>query len=169
VKLNLCCGRKRIVGFEGIDREKFPDADTVDRVVDLNKVPWPWNDDSVDEVFVQDGLEHLFPLGITAGQRNIVVVLAEIHRILKPGGVAEIIVPSTDGPGAFQDPTHVTYWNRNTFLYFISGYMGKAYRGDYPEFALDGNEFSISDTIADDVGVIWTVAKMRKPEVDTGG
>ena len=44
----------------------------------------------------------------------------ETWRVLKPGGKAEIIVPTTEGPGAFQDPTHISFWNRNSFWYFES-------------------------------------------------
>jgi hypothetical protein len=42
-------------------------------------------------------------------------------RVLKRGGVADIIVPSTAGPGAFQDPTHVSFWNERSFMYFENG------------------------------------------------
>jgi hypothetical protein len=44
--------------------------------------------------------------------------MSEIHRVLAPGGWAFIEVPSTDGRGAFQDPTHVSYWNENSFFYY---------------------------------------------------
>ena len=33
-------------------------------------------------------------------------------------GWAFIEVPSTDGRGAFQDPTHVSFWNENSFTYY---------------------------------------------------
>jgi hypothetical protein len=49
--------------------------------------------------------------------------MAEIHRVLAPGGWAFIEVPSTDGRGAFQDPTHVSYWNENCFLYYTNSYL----------------------------------------------
>jgi hypothetical protein len=42
----------------------------------------------------------------------------EIWRILKPDGIVDISVPSTDGRGAFQDPTHVSFWNINSFMYY---------------------------------------------------
>ena len=45
-------------------------------------------------------------------------IMSEIHRVLAHGGWAFIEVPSTDGRGAFQDPTHVSYWNENSFLYY---------------------------------------------------
>jgi glycosyltransferase involved in cell wall biosynthesis len=46
------------------------------------------------------------------------LMMSEIHRVLAHGGWAFIEVPSTDGRGAFQDPTHVSYWNENSFLYY---------------------------------------------------
>lgn len=45
-------------------------------------------------------------------------IMCEIHRVLADGGWAFIEVPSTDGRGAFQDPTHVSYWNQNCFWYY---------------------------------------------------
>jgi hypothetical protein len=45
----------------------------------------------------------------------------ELWRILKPDAIVEIAVPTTDGPGAFQDPTHVSYWNRRSFNYYEAG------------------------------------------------
>jgi SAM-dependent methyltransferase len=44
--------------------------------------------------------------------------MKEIHRCLRHGGWAIIEVPSTDGRGAFQDPTHVSFWNSNSFWYY---------------------------------------------------
>ena len=44
--------------------------------------------------------------------------MSEIHRVLADGAWAFIEVPSTDGRGAFQDPTHVSYWNENSFWYY---------------------------------------------------
>jgi hypothetical protein len=49
--------------------------------------------------------------------------MGEIHRVLAHGGWAFIEVPSTDGRGAFQDPTHVSYWNENSFLYYTDAYL----------------------------------------------
>ncbi len=45
-------------------------------------------------------------------------IMAEIYRVLCHGGWLIAEVPSTDGRGAFQDPTHVSYWNENSFWYY---------------------------------------------------
>jgi O-antigen biosynthesis protein len=42
----------------------------------------------------------------------------ELYRVLSDGGWVFIEVPSTDGRGAWQDPTHITRWNENSFWYY---------------------------------------------------
>lgn len=150
-----------MAGYINVDCEQH---EGVDEVVDLNVLPWPWEDGSIDEIYTQDCLEHLSPIGRVNGQANIIAVMGEIHRVLKDGGRAEIIVPSTDGPGAWQDPTHVTYWNRNTFIYFLEGNQatGGWYADEFPKFTVSGDEYGIGDTIPNDMGIIWTCARMRK-------
>lgn len=80
----------------------------------------PYPDSSVDRVRAVDFLEHI-PIGKTVG------VLEEIWRVLKPDGIFEHFTPSTDGRGAFQDPTHVSFWNINSWAY----YMDDTYRDLY--------------------------------------
>jgi glycosyltransferase involved in cell wall biosynthesis len=80
---------------------------------DLNNgIPLP--DHSVGVLNASHILEHL---------HDKTKIMAEIHRVLAPGGWAFIEVPSTDGRGAFQDPTHVSYWNENSFLYYTNSYL----------------------------------------------
>jgi len=82
-----------------------------DLICDLRQ-QWPWRDSSVDEIFAFDIIEHLPDKTHT---------MNEAWRVLKPGGLIRIEVPTTDGRGAWQDPTHVSYWNRNSFFYFTHG------------------------------------------------
>lgn len=75
---------------------------------DLNDgIPLP--DNSVGVIYASHILEHL---------HDKHKIMCEIHRVLADGGWAFIQVPSTDGRGAFQDPTHVSYWNQNCFWYY---------------------------------------------------
>ncbi len=106
MKLNLGCSDRHQAGFLNVDI--CPPADLVS---DLREA-WPWEDGSVDQVLAHDIIEHL------PDQRH---TMNELWRVLKPGGRAEIAVPTTDGPGAFQDPTHVSWWNRRSFLYYQAG------------------------------------------------
>lgn len=162
--LNLCAGSDVKEGYRNIDRVAGPGVE----VVDLNVLPWPWEDGSVEKVYVKDGAEHLYPLGKAEGQANIDAVMREMHRILAPGGTAEIIVHSTDGPGAW-GPGSVTYWNRNTFLYFLEEARDEGHPDVFPGFTIRGRELGVGDTMADDRGVIWTVARIRKVESPVPG
>lgn len=75
---------------------------------DLSKgIPLP--DNSVGVIRAVDFLEHL---PHDAG------IMAEIHRVLAPNGLLLSLTPSTDGRGAWQDPTHVSGWNENSFWYY---------------------------------------------------
>ena len=47
-----------------------------------------------------------------------VALFNEFYRLLAHGGLLMILTPSTDGRGAFQDPTHVAFYNENSFWYF---------------------------------------------------
>ena len=97
----------------------YPGYTTVDQregadyVCDLNDgIPLP--DNSVGVLNASHIIEHLY---------DKTKIMGEIHRVLAHGGYAFIEVPSTDGRGAFQDPTHVSYWNENSFLYYTDKYL----------------------------------------------
>ncbi len=74
---------------------------------DLNG-PWPFESDSVGVFRAHDIIEHL---------KNPIHTMNEAWRCLTHGGLLKIEVPSTDGRGAFQDPSHVSFWNSNSFWY----------------------------------------------------
>jgi hypothetical protein len=42
----------------------------------------------------------------------------EAFRVLAPGGIVDILVPTTDGRGAWCDRTHVSFWNIRSFRYY---------------------------------------------------
>jgi SAM-dependent methyltransferase len=71
--------------------------------------PWPLRDHSVGLLRAHDAIEHL---------RDPVHTMNEAYRVLAPGGWLMIQVPSALGQGAFQDPTHVSFWVENSFLYY---------------------------------------------------
>jgi glycosyltransferase involved in cell wall biosynthesis len=108
LKLDIGGGLNPYPGYVTLDLRE--DADIV---FDLNDgIPLP--DNTVGVLNASHILEHLY---------DKTKIMAEIHRVLAPGGWAFIEVPSTDGRGAFQDPTHVSYWNENSFLYYTDAYL----------------------------------------------
>ena len=58
LKLNLGCGNKKKDGFKGVD--KYP-CEAVDILSDITK-PLPFDDNSVDEVLMDNVIEHIVDL-----------------------------------------------------------------------------------------------------------
>ena len=82
VKLNLGCGNDIRPGF--INMDMYPASDAV-RYIDLNKLPLPFKDDSVDYIILHQILEHL--------DVNPYDFMMDIHRILKPDGGINVGLP----------------------------------------------------------------------------
>lgn len=78
-----------------------------DITADLNG-RWPFEDNSVGVIRAFDTLEHL---------PDKIHSMNEAHRVLAPGGVLLFMTPSSDGRGAYQDPTHNAFWNINSLWY----------------------------------------------------
>ena len=45
----------------------------------------------------------------------------EVYRVLAHAGLLLTETPSSDGRGAFQDPSHVVFYNENSFWYYTEG------------------------------------------------
>lgn len=115
MKLDLGCGKNKKEGFIGVDCRAF---DGVDVVADLRK-PWPWENDSVDEVHCSHFVEHL-----TAPER--IHFVNELHRVLKTGGKASIITPHWASSRAIGDLTH--QWPPVGEMWYF--YLSKDWRKD---------------------------------------
>jgi SAM-dependent methyltransferase len=106
IKLNLGCGRKYLDGYVNCD---VVSSVRCDRCFDLNVTPYPFEANSVDEILADNVLEHL---------EDVVRTMEEIHRILKPGGRATILLPYSKSDGALQDPTHRHFFTERSMDYF---------------------------------------------------
>lgn len=94
-------------GFETVDI--VPPANII---TDLNQ-RWPFPDNSIGLLKAYHIFEHL---------KDPLHTMSETFRVLAPGGLVMVEVPSTDGRGAWQDPTHITYYNSNSFWYWYQEY-----------------------------------------------
>lgn len=103
-KLDIACGKNKKPGFTGVDI-----WDGADIVADLEQFPWPFADNSVDEVFCSHYIEHT---------PDLISFANELYRIMKVGAKAEIIAPYYSSIRAWQDPTHLRAISENTYLYF---------------------------------------------------
>jgi len=108
MKLNLGCCDLIQPGYINVDHIKFPGVTVI---ADL-ELSWPFKASSIDEILALDIIEHL---------HDKIHTMNEMWRVLKPNARAFIWVPTTNGVGAWQDPTHVSYWNKNSFLYYEAG------------------------------------------------
>lgn len=104
LKLNLGCEDQILDGFVNIDIE--PRKGVV--VYDLNKLPLPFKDNSVDYILCSHLLEHI---------NNPINFMLELHRICKKGAVIDLYVPHFSGFTAYSDLTHI----RPGFSYFSFG------------------------------------------------
>ena len=104
--LDLGCGKKKRPGAIGVD---YSDRHNADVIHDLNVFPYPFESDSIDQVFLDNVLEHL---------DKPMRVMEEVHRITKLGGDIKVIVPYFRSYWAFIDPTHKTFYTVDSFAYY---------------------------------------------------
>jgi SAM-dependent methyltransferase len=105
--INLGCGSNKKAEEIGVD---IIDGPCVDVVADLNVYPMPFDDNSADIIRSSHCFEHL---------DNIVALMEDIHRILKPGGLLEFTVPHVSNIEFFRDPTHKRPFTLGTMDYFV--------------------------------------------------
>lgn len=113
--LNLGCGRKRVEGAVNLDVSPLTNPDVLH---DLGRRPWPFADDSFDEVLAYDVIEHL---------EDVVGAFEEIHRVSRDGAVVRVAVPHFSSGNAFNDPTHRRFFGYHTLDCFTEGHEHSFY------------------------------------------
>ncbi len=106
LKIDLGCGRNKKAGFKGMDI--LPLAG-VDFVINLEQGINIISDNSVDEYYSSHFLEHIHEFDL---------LMSEIHRTLKPGGICKVIVPHFSNPFYYSDYTHKRFFGLYSFDYF---------------------------------------------------
>ena len=141
-KLDIGCGGAKLPGYVGMDVFPLPGIDVIHSFDDL---PYPFADDSFDEVKCYNALEHV---------ADFVATVAEIHRILRPGGVLKVLCPHYSGPDAYRDPTHRTFFAWTTFDMFTGGLSyGSPHSG---KFAIRRRMFGMPEGGR---GGLWAIPK----------
>jgi len=128
IKLNLGCGKDIKKSWINLDIKKYPGVDIIH---DLNTYPYPFSDNYADFILMKHVLEHL---------DNIVKVMEEIYRILKPNGKVEIIVPYYKHKNAFTDPTHKHFFTEDSMNFLINNINPK-YKFEIIDFEFQNNRF----------------------------
>ncbi len=81
-KLNLGCYDNPLQGYINVDKKKY--FKHIDKVVDLDRFPYPFKNNEFDEVVMHHVLEHL---------KEPIKVLEEVYRISKDKTIIKITVP----------------------------------------------------------------------------
>jgi hypothetical protein len=135
IRLDLGCGPNKKEGFIGVDSRPFDGK--VDVVFNLAapKVykgdgiptgwhgsplqyePWPWENDSVEEVHCSHFVEHL-------NQNERIHFVNELYRVMKVGAKALLITPYWASNRAYGDLTH--QWPPVSEMWFY--YLDKNWR-----------------------------------------
>jgi hypothetical protein len=105
LKLNLGSGERRLAGFYNLDCVEVTSPDIL---ADLNEPLSALPDDSVEEIYARHTLEHV---------GRFLELMGEIHRVTRPGGRVEIVVPHFSNPYGYSDPTHVRFFGLYSFYY----------------------------------------------------
>lgn len=134
VKINLGAGND--IRPDYINHDLLP-LSGISVVHQLNKFPWPWEDNSIDEILAYDVLEHL---------DNFIASLEEIYRILKPGGICRLSVPYWNSWCAYSDPTHKRGFHETAFYFFDprSPYCLERPYYSFARFEIVSEEFILS-------------------------
>lgn len=136
MKLELGSGTTPSPGYVHHDRKRH--APFIDIEHDLNTVPWPWANDSCEEILAMDVFEHLHVMPE--------IWMSECHRILIHGGVLRLRVPIFGSPWHIIDPTHVRGFHPLNFDYFIRGRdLWHKFGHFYFDFSFSDGSVSVED------------------------
>lgn len=144
--LDLGCGKRPRNWFDaqqvcGVDL--FDDPVLHIKKSDLALEPIPFPDAFFDYVTAFDFIEHIPRVIFLPQRRNAFVVLMnEIYRVLKVGGLFYQSTPAFPKESSFVDPTHVNFITENTFLmYFDDFFKWAGIYGFEGSFKVIGSEW----------------------------
>jgi len=97
-KLHLGCWNNPLKQYINLDLLKL---DWVDVVHNMEEFPYPFEDDTFDEIFSSHVFEHI---------QNLEWLMKEIYRISKKWAIIKIRVPHYANWWSFTDPTHKRFF-----------------------------------------------------------
>ena len=98
--LDLGCGEKKVPNSIGLDNVQLPGVDVEHDLLDF---PYPFENESIDKIYLRHVIEH-FTI------ENINLILNECNRLLRKDALLIITVPHVFSISAFIDPTHRSYF-----------------------------------------------------------
>ena len=106
MKINLGCGDEKLLGYTNLDsvEELKPDI-----LHDLDDMPWPFEDESAEEINAADVYEHV---------ADPLAFMNECWRILEKEGILKIRSTCWETEQSYTDPTHRRFLTLNSFDYW---------------------------------------------------
>lgn len=122
MQLLLGCGSARVKKLARPGHEEWSGLVTLDLnadhapdvVHDLNNLPLPFPDNSIEEIHAYDVLEHV---GQQGDWRTFFAQFSEFWRLLEPGGQLFAISPHPTSPWAWGDPGHTRVLSPEMLVY----------------------------------------------------
>lgn len=132
-------------------REFSPGA--VDVVHNLDHLPWPFENNTYDEIVAVHLVEHLDCL---------LSFMNECHRILAPGGFLYLVTPEAgnDPDLCYADPTHKHLYRRHSWINYMT-------RSEGEKFSYTDKFWALMNLEVND-GCIYLLATPIKPFVCKG-
>lgn len=118
MKLELGSGNHPTPGYVHHDRWKH--SPHVDLAFELEAIPWPLLNGSVERLLATDVFEHL--------KLDVQVWMDECWRVLRPNGILSMRLPAYDNPYSWRDPTHQRVFHPESFLYWCPNAKGTVWR-----------------------------------------
>lgn len=157
VRVNLGCGLDYREGWVNVDSNPTGSL-RVDKEANLEDVPWPFEADFADYVLASHVIEHVrheMLQGVArqtlalareahatgkwdeakaraieelAAKDGLVAFMEEIHRILKPGGVVDVLTPCAGTRETWLHPTHTRGMEPDWWTFFaVDGYASRQF------------------------------------------
>ncbi len=104
--LDIGCGKHKTPGAIGLDSNPRTQADVIHS---LDAFPYPFPDDEFDLIIGNQVIEHV---------EDVLAVMAELHRIARPGALVRLDTPHYSDIASFTDPTHKHHLTTESFAYF---------------------------------------------------
>ena len=130
MRLNIGSGRQVKQGFTNIDITQYIDKSgnkLVHYVLDIEKEKLPFEDNSVDEILIDNVLEHLGD--------GFIFAMNECHRVLKKDGAMSGCVPVAGTRIDFMDITHKRHFIKDSFNYLCGENLAMDNRPSHPRYA----------------------------------
>ena len=130
-KLNCGCGNDYKEGWTNLD---FNSKHKCDINHNLDFFPYPFEDNTFDEILCSEILEHI---------DDIFLVLDEIYRISKPNAKITIRVPHWSHYFAWSDLTHKSVFTSRTFNFLNEGHLNYPYSNLKFKFHLEKKHLTV--------------------------